>query len=114
MTSDRRESTEAALARLRDLFVARVPESLSTLTALADRLDMDAADNAALLELERELHRLRGTAGTFGFIEAARLAGELEETVKTWRLEGVGEAGDSTSARLRRFIYAFDRQVRLD
>ncbi|GAC1648082.1 MAG: hypothetical protein NVS4B3_03100 [Gemmatimonadaceae bacterium] len=34
--------------------------------------------------LRRELHRLRGTAGTFGFPEASRLAGVLEDRALEW------------------------------
>ncbi|GAC1516088.1 MAG: hypothetical protein NVS1B4_09330 [Gemmatimonadaceae bacterium] len=45
----------------------------------------EAPTSSELLDaLRRELHRVRGTAGTFGFPEASRLAGVLEDRTIEW------------------------------
>lgn len=107
-----RGGTEAALARLRELFVGRLGEALANMSSLAELLDADGGNQTALAELERELHRLRGTAGTFGFTEAARLAGEMEDTVAAWRVDPSNPAHGAIARSVRLFIHEFDRKVR--
>src|SRR5256885_9108377 len=51
---------------------------------LADRLTVAANDTEALDGLRRETHKIRGSAGSYGFWEASRLAAGMEETAKDW------------------------------
>jgi len=53
----------------------------------AARLAADAGDRGALESLRHEAHLVRGSAGTFGFPEAGRLAQNMEETAKHWLAE---------------------------
>lgn len=65
-------------------------------------------DDRELLEsLRRELHRVHGTAGTIGFMEAGRLAGAMSSTARRWE-------GDPAVDRDRRSetIMAFARLLR--
>src|SRR2546429_2017414 len=57
---------------------------LQVLAGLADRLTVAANDAEALDELRRETHKIRGSAGSYGFWEASRLAAGMEETAKDW------------------------------
>ena len=57
---------------------------LSVLLAIAERLVAAGADRAALDELRRETHKIHGSAGSYGFMEASRLAAGMEATVKDW------------------------------
>src|SRR2546429_5092693 len=57
---------------------------LRVLTELADRLAVAANDTEALDGLRRETHKIRGSAGSYGFWEASRLAAGMEETPKDW------------------------------
>src|SRR5256885_10038157 len=57
---------------------------LQVLAGLADRLTVAANDTEALDGLRREAHKIRGSAGSYGFWEASRLAAGMEETAKDW------------------------------
>ncbi len=57
---------------------------LRVLASLADRLAVAANDTEALDGLRRETHKIRGSAGSYGFWEASRLAAGMEETAKDW------------------------------
>lgn len=57
---------------------------LGTLAGLADRLAAAGDDVATLGQFRREVHKVRGSAGSYGFPEASRLAAGMEETVKDW------------------------------
>ena len=57
---------------------------LRMLAELADRLAVAANDTEALDGLRRETHKIRGSAGSYGFWEASRLAAGMEETAKDW------------------------------
>ena len=57
---------------------------LRVLAELADRLTAAGNDAEALDRLRRETHKIRGSAGSYGFWEASRLAAGMEETAKDW------------------------------
>jgi CheY-like chemotaxis protein/HPt (histidine-containing phosphotransfer) domain-containing protein len=57
---------------------------LRVLAELADRLAVAANDADALERLRQETHKIRGSAGSYGFWEASRLAAGMEETAKDW------------------------------
>src|SRR2546429_4729521 len=57
---------------------------LRVLAELAERLAVAANDTEALDGLRRETHKIRGSAGSYGFWEASRLAAGMEETAKDW------------------------------
>src|SRR3989454_3818833 len=57
---------------------------LGVLAGLAERLVVAGGDRAALDALRRETHKVHGSAGSYGFMEASRLAAGMEATVKDW------------------------------
>ena len=57
---------------------------LRLLADLADRLAARNDDVEALDELRREVHKIHGSAGSYGFWSASRLAAGMEETAKDW------------------------------
>src|SRR5882724_11038343 len=57
---------------------------LGVLAGLAERLVVAAGDREALDALRREAHKVHGSAGSYGFMEASRLAAGMEATVKDW------------------------------
>lgn len=52
--------------------------------ACADRLDRNPTDREALEIFRREVHKVRGSAGSYGFPDASDLAAGMEETAKEW------------------------------
>src|SRR5437899_2964273 len=57
---------------------------LGVLAGLAERLVVAASDREAIDALRRETHKVHGSAGSYGFMEASRLAAGMEATVKDW------------------------------
>lgn len=57
---------------------------LGLLADLADRLAARGNDRDALDALRRETHKIHGSAGSYGFWGASRLAAGMEATVKDW------------------------------
>src|SRR5437762_13982290 len=66
-------------------------------------------DTAAIEDLRRDAHRLRGSAGSFGFPQASVVAAELEEAAKHW-LEhpgnGIADRGQAARGYVRRLAAA--------
>ena len=55
--------------------------------SIAERLVATPGSVDVLDELLRELHRVRGTAGSYGFMDVSQLAGALEARVAGWRAD---------------------------
>lgn len=85
----------AVLAKLREKYLASSGNTLTAFSELAEQLQRDPAAPEVVDALRRELHRVHGTAGSYGFHEASRLAGALEPVAVKW-------AGDPALDRDRR------------
>lgn len=72
------------LAKLRERFVANSAKTLAAFAQLADQVQLTPAAPELVETLRRELHRVHGTAGSYGFHEASRLAGSLELVCMDW------------------------------
>ncbi len=78
------DSTPAELpAGLLEEYLTSARSQLALLVGLADRLAV-GGDPEALEQLCRESHKIRGSAGSYGFWDASRLAAGMEETAKDW------------------------------
>jgi CheY-like chemotaxis protein/HPt (histidine-containing phosphotransfer) domain-containing protein len=65
----------------------------------ATRADDRAAEDAALAgQLRRELHRVRGTAGTYGLTAVADVCAAAEERVARWTTDRAADAGARAAA----------------
>ena len=73
-----------ALRALRERFRETSAGTIASLDDLARQLVVDAAAPETIKALRHELHRVHGTAGSYGFIEASRLAAKLEQRVAGW------------------------------
>ena len=73
-----------ALAALRERYRATSATSVAALRRLAAQLVLSPDASEVVEALRRELHRVHGTAGTYGFPEASRLAAQLEERAIQW------------------------------
>lgn len=61
-----------------------VAGQVAAIKACADRLDRNPTDREALEFFRREVHKVRGSAGSYGFPEASDLAAEMEDTARDW------------------------------
>jgi CheY-like chemotaxis protein/HPt (histidine-containing phosphotransfer) domain-containing protein len=94
---------------VRDEYLQGARDQLGAIAELAERLITAGDDVAAIEELRRDAHRLRGSAGSFGFPQASVVAAELENATKQW-LEhpgnGVADRGRAARAFVRRLAAA--------
>lgn len=81
-------------------YLKSVQGQVDLLGGLADRLVARGDDAEVLGELRREAHKVRGSAGSYGFGEATNVAAELEELTKGWLAGNGSPAERGTVARL--------------
>jgi CheY-like chemotaxis protein/HPt (histidine-containing phosphotransfer) domain-containing protein len=74
---------------LREEYLQGARDQLGGIAELAERLVASAEDAEALDLLRREAHKIRGSAGSFGFPQATVVAAELEEAAKAGPVTGV-------------------------
>ena len=94
---------------VRDEYLQGARDQLGAIAELAERLISAGDDKAAIEELRRDAHRLRGSAGSFGFPQASVVAAELEEAAKKWlenQGNGVGDRGQAARGYVRRLAAA--------
>ncbi|MEX2155591.1 MAG: response regulator [Gemmatimonadales bacterium] len=100
---------------VRDEYLQGARDQLGEIAELAERLIAAGDDTAAIEELRRDAHRLRGSAGSFGFPQASVVAAELENAAKRWLehpANGVGERGAAARGYVRRLAAAlFTKQA---
>lgn len=68
------------LARYR----SSVRKSLDALAALAAAIDRTPGDRALLESFRREVHRIRGSAGSYGYLGASQVCAEMESALDAW------------------------------
>ena len=69
---------------LREDYLRGARDRLGELAELVERVKASGNDWEALDSLRREAHKIRGSAGSYGFAEASRVAAQLEESAKVW------------------------------
>jgi CheY-like chemotaxis protein len=100
---------------VRDDYLRGARDQLGVIAELAERLVASGDDQEALEALRRDAHRLRGSAGSFGFPQASVVAAELEDAAKEWLehpANGAGARGTAARGFVRRLAAAlFTKQV---
>lgn len=76
--------TEEALRVLRERYRITIANTVAAFRRLSAQLAVIASAPEVVEALRRELHRVHGAAGSFGFPEASRLAAELEDAAVRW------------------------------
>ncbi len=88
----------AGMERYRKLFLE---ESLRHLEAAEEVLGRDAAGPQDLEAVFREIHSLKGMAGSMGFAAMAELAHRLEDLLDAWRVRGTVPGAEERELALR-------------
>lgn len=100
---------------VRDEYLQGARDQLGEIAELAERLIAAGDDTAAIEELRRDAHRLRGSAGSFGFPHASIVAAELEDAAKQWLshpADRPGSRGAAARGYVRRLATAlFTKQA---
>jgi len=94
---------------LRDEYLQGARDQLGGIAELAERLITSGDDRAAIENLRHEAHKLRGSAGSFGFAQASVVAAELEDAAKQWLAQpadGAATRGAAARGYVRRLAAA--------
>jgi len=94
-------------------YLTGMRRQLGELAGIADDLDVDGGDTRALEQLRRETHKIHGSAGSFGFWSASRLAAGMEETAKDW-LSRPTDTDVDRGSLTRWFVVRLAEILRLD
>lgn len=103
----------AVLAQLREKYLASSGNTLTAFTQLAEQLQRDPAAPEVVEALRRELHRVHGTAGSYGFHEASRLAGALEPVAVKWAADAQLDR-DRRAGIVRQFVRSLAASLQPD
>lgn len=101
----------AVLKQLREKYLASSGNTLTAFSELAEQLQRDPAAAEVVDALRRELHRVHGTAGSYGFHEASRLAGALEPVAVKWAANPSLDR-DRRAGIVRQFVRALGASLR--
>lgn len=93
---------------LQERFRASLTATLDRLRALGGQLAIAPTDPAILGALRGELHRVHGTAGSYGYDEASRIARTLEVETMAW-LGGTVRDGIARAEVVRECVDALAR-----
>ena len=86
-------SAREAMAALRERYRTNSGAIIASFAALAAELRAEPSSPEVIERLRREAHRVRGTAGTYGFTDAGQLAEALERRCELWAREPDADAG---------------------
>jgi HPt (histidine-containing phosphotransfer) domain-containing protein len=81
------------LKLLRERYRASAGQIVDGFREIARQLAAGPTDDTVLDGLRRELHRVHGTAGSYGYAVVSELAATLEERVAGWMADATLEAG---------------------
>lgn len=76
------ETFSAARQELQDLYISSFPDKITVLKSKLAELPQGPS-SAALEELKSAVHKLAGSAGSYGFPEIANLARNIEAVIKS-------------------------------
>jgi chemotaxis protein histidine kinase CheA len=81
------------LRLLRERYRASAGQIVDGFRGIAAQLARTPTDDTVLDGLRRELHRVHGTAGSYGYAAVSDVAAALEERVAGWMSDPTLEAG---------------------
>lgn len=90
---DKNADIALKLQALRDDYAARLPNEIQSLCDLVSRLADPELEREALTQLNQKLHKLAGSAGSFGFPDLGKQAKKLELQTHTWLASGQMDIG---------------------
>jgi DNA-binding response OmpR family regulator/HPt (histidine-containing phosphotransfer) domain-containing protein len=103
-------TTDAVLAVLRERYRSAIGATLASLDRLGGQLADTPTEQAVLESVRREVHRIHGSAGSYGFAAVSRLARVFEQRLSRWSDDAGADAGERATMVLR-FTAAIRREV---
>ncbi|MCP8897842.1 diguanylate cyclase [Gilvimarinus xylanilyticus] len=104
MSSDKKAIVAQKLKALRDEYRQKLPQALAHISNLANEY---LSDETVLPSLKQQVHKLAGSAGTFGYSELSQSARELELLLQGWEQQPPGEQERSKALKHARALDQF-------
>lgn len=98
------------MEQARRQFVSAARGTLDSFAQLGAALAAEPAAEASLLAMQRELHRLHGSAATFGFPRVGRMAAALESATRKWAADPTLDP-DRRAPVVARFVESLRQQL---
>jgi DNA-binding response OmpR family regulator/HPt (histidine-containing phosphotransfer) domain-containing protein len=99
----RTPSPEAQFQSAKGRYTTTVAATVAEVARLGDQLAVDPTATPVLEALRREVHRIHGSAGGYGFADVSALADALEQRVVRWIAHPQADAG-SRATQVHRFV----------
>jgi DNA-binding response OmpR family regulator/HPt (histidine-containing phosphotransfer) domain-containing protein len=103
-------SADAVLATLRERYRASLGATLQALDQLGAQLAETPTAADVIEATRREVHRIHGSAGSYGFSDVSQLAKVFEQRLSQWSAGGATDAAERATL-VRRFTSAVRREV---
>ncbi len=103
-------NTDAMLAVLRERYRSSIGATLASLDRLGGQLAETPTAIPVLESVRREVHRIHGSAGSYGFAGVSRLARVFEQRLSRWS-EDVGADAGERATMVSRFTGAIRREI---
>ena len=110
MSDEPRLSADEVMDQARCQFLAAARGTLDSFAQLGEALAAKPAGEDTLLSMQRELHRLHGSAATFGFPRVGRMAAALESAIKKWAADPMLDP-DRRAPIVARFVDSLRQQL---
>ena len=98
------EQLQSKLAKLKDVFLAQLPEKIESLQSHWNALTEHGWSHDSINAFHLIVHSLIGTSGTFGFTEISNLARELEVLVKAISQQGTAPSKEDIEKTKQAFV----------
>ncbi|MWJ27424.1 diguanylate cyclase [Halomonas sp. ZH2S] len=105
---------ESRLTSLRAAYRQRLVKDLAEIESVVRRLRPGADNSEALGFLHHALHKLAGSAGTFGFDQLGRQARQQEQEIEHWKQRLSGSVGAFEVTQLGHWLGRLNASLRAD
>ncbi len=79
------ENLVKKLAQLQEKYLQSLPEELTYLEGLSKTLQANTLDALTISTLHQRLHKITGSAGTFGLPKLSQMSRSIEQRLKNWQ-----------------------------
>lgn len=82
---NKNENLVKKLAQLQEKYLQSLPEELTYLEGLSKALQANTLDALTISTLHQRLHKITGSAGTFGLPKLSQMSRSIEQRLKNWQ-----------------------------
>lgn len=107
----RHDDIDGDLYELHKMYLDKFPAKSAFLKTLLERLKSEPEDLGSLDELKESLHKLRGSAGSYGFDEVGKTAEEWERYMELIVENKEKKMGELEIETMEKYLESIDRSI---